>query len=559
MKIPLFLCLLSLAWSPAQSKTVESDIFIYGGSSSGIAAAIQAVRMGKSAVIAEWTDHLGGLTTGGLGATDIGNKAAIGGIAREFYQDIYQYYQNPQVWKWMKLEEFTPASLKAQLRDPVAQARNRPALWRFEPHVAAGIYRQWLEKARIPVYFHQRIASVQKNGTDLREVVMEDGTIFRAKVFIDASYEGDLMARAGVKYTVGREANATYSETLNGIYAESTGHQFNVKVDPYRTPGDPSSGLIPLVQDGEFGQAGAGDKRVQAYNYRLCLTNVPENRVAWMKPDGYDEGRYELLARYIEAKAKTNKPLLAENLCSFAPMPNRKTDTNNRGPISTDFIGENHAYPDASYAEREKSAKEHEDYIKGFFYFLATSPRVPQALRDEFNTWGYAKDEFLENGHFPPQLYVREARRMVSDYVMTEANCRSERIADQPICLGAYNMDSHHTRRIVQDGVVRNEGNVEKKAIPYGIDYRAIVPAKGECSNLLVPACLSASHIAYGSIRMEPVFMNTGQAAATAAALSIDSGKPVQEIDYAKLRERLLADGQVLEWKPASQEPASEE
>lgn len=318
MKIPLFLCLLSLACTLLHSKTVESDVFIYGGSSSGIAAAIQAQRMGKTAVIAEWTDHLGGLTTGGLGATDIGNKAAIGGIAREFYQDISEFYQNPQVWKWMKREEFTPTSLKAQMRDPIAQARGRDALWRFEPHVADGIYRQWLEEAKVPVYVHQRIASVKMDGTTLTEVAMEDGTIFRARVFIDASYEGDLMARAGVKYTVGREANATYGETLNGIYPNTTGHQFNVKVDPYRIPGDPSSGLIPLVQDEEFGEAGAGDKRVQAYNFRLCLTNVPENRVAWMKPEGYDESRYELLARYIEAKAQTDRPLLAENLCSFA-------------------------------------------------------------------------------------------------------------------------------------------------------------------------------------------------------------------------------------------------
>lgn len=530
------------------AEAIEADIVIFGGTSSGVAAAVQAKRMGKTAVIAEWTEHLGGLTTGGLGATDIGNKGAIGGIAREFYEQIYTHYQQPDAWKWKK-EDATHAKREGKA-DPIAEKTGRPTMWTFEPHVAMEIYQKWLSDAGVKVYLGERLKSVKKDGARIVEFTSETGRTFRGKMFIDASYEGDLMAKAGVRYHVGREANATYGETLNGVRAQTPSHQFMVPVDPYNKPGVPSSGLIFSVQPGDGGVPGAGDKAVQAYNYRLCMTRTKENQVPWtaLKPAGYDEKKYELLGRYVEALEKAGQSAKGI-LMAPTPMPNDKTDTNNSGAVSTDFIGRNYAYPDADYAQREQIAQEHRDYILGFFYFLATNPRVPKSLQERINTWGLAKDEFVKTGNFPPQMYVREARRMISDYVMTEADCRWQRKVKDPVGMGAYNMDSHNCQRLVQGGLVKNEGDVQVGvAGPYPVSYRSVVPTAAEADNLFVPVCLAASHIAYGSIRMEPVFMILGQSTATAAAMAIDDSVPVQKVDYAKLRARMDADQQVLEW-----------
>lgn len=539
-------CFLTVRPFPAED-VVQTDVCVYGGTSGGIAAALQAARMGKRAVIAEFSHHLGGLTTGGLGATDIGNKAAIGGIAREFYERIYRYYEKPEVWRW---EEFKKAPAAGQERspDPLVQKTGRPTRWVFEPHVALKIYREMLEEAKVPVYLGQRLAAVKRQGARITEIRMANGRVYRAQMFIDASYEGDLMAKAGVSFHVGREANATYGETLNGVRAHTPSHQFLVDVDPYLKPGDPKSGLLPYIQPGDGGRPGEGDGRVQAYNFRLCMTQVRENMIPWKPPKGYDPAKYELLARLIEAHEKAGRPLGVRQLMNPVPMPNGKTDTNNNGPFSTDFIGMNYDYPNGDYAQRARLWKAHEEYTRGFLYFLATSPRLPKRLRDEMNSWGLAKDEFTENGGWPSQLYVREARRMTSDYVMTEHNCRGTTKAADPIGLGAYNMDSHNCQRLVQNGVVKNEGDVQVGVSPYGISYRSIVPKAGTCENLFVPVCLAASHIAYGSIRMEPVFMILGQSAATAAVMAIDARTSVQKVDYTQLRERLLADGQVLEW-----------
>ncbi len=538
----------ALAAKKPAPKAVEADIVIFGGTSSGVAAAVQAKRMGKSAVIVEWTKHLGGLTTGGLGATDIGNKAAIGGIAREFYEQISAHYEKPDSWTWQKRPE--EDSKREKKTDPVAEKTGRATMWTFEPHVAMAIYHRWLKDAGVPVFLDEKLKNVKKDGARIVEFTTSSGKTFRGQVFIDASYEGDLMAKAGVSYHVGREANATYGETLNGVRVETPQHQFHVAVDPYVKPGDASSGLIPLIQSGDGGKPGEGDKSVQAYNFRLCMTRTKENLVPWtaLKPKNYNAKTYELLARYIEALEKAGKPSTGIFM-GPTPMPNDKTDTNNAGPFSTDYIGKNYAYPDADYAQREKIAAEHRDYILGMLYFLSTNERLPQHVRDTVNKWGLAKDEFTATGHFPPQMYVREARRMISDYVMTEADCRWERKCDDPVGLGAYNMDSHNCQRIVQGGVVKNEGDVQVGvAGPYPVSYRSIVPKAAQSENLLVPVCLAASHIAYGSIRMEPVFMGMGQSAATAAVLAIDARTTVQKVDYAALKTRLLADGQILEW-----------
>lgn len=515
------------------------DVVVYGGTSGGVAAAVQVARMQKSAVLIEPGKHLGGLSSGGLGATDIGNKAAIGGVSREFYQRIFRHYQAPSVWKEETREEYTTRRRGRSI--------DEDTMWGFEPHAAELVFESMIREAGVPVIRGERLelnGGVKKDGARIAAIVMDSGKTFRGKMFIDATYEGDLMAKAGVSYTVGRESNSQYGETLNGVQTRrGIYHQFVKPVDPYVKPGDPSSGVLPGLHAGSPGEEGQGDRRVQAYCFRMCTTDAPENRVDWPKPEGYSSLRYELLLRNFEA---------GDHRVPWAPtaMPNRKTDTNNNFAISTDNLGMNYDYPDGDYRTRERILKEHEDYQKGLMWTLANNSRVPAEVQQQFKTWGLAKDEFTDNGNWPHQLYVREARRMVSDYVMTEHHCMARQVAEDSVGLGAYGMDSHHTQRYIDaEGNARNEGDVQVGvAGPYPISYRSIVPKAGECTNLLVPVCLSATHIAYGSIRMEPVFMILGQSAATAASQAIDAGKPVQELDYGKLRERLLADKQVLEW-----------
>jgi hypothetical protein len=458
------------------------------------------------------------MTAGGLGETDIGNKAAIGGLAHEFYQRVGRHYGTNEAW-------------------------------RFEPSVAERVFHEMLSEAGVPVYFHQSLALVETNHARLERITMADGATFQARVFIDASYEGDLMAKAGVSYFVGREANSLYHETLDGIRDVTPQHQFTAAVDPYVRRGDPASGLLPLIQDQPPGQAGEGDSSVQAYNFRLCLTQNPTNQRAIEPPAGYDPGRYELLARYIEALTAAGRQPSLGDFMHIQPMPHGKTDINNNGGFSTDFIGGNMGYAEGSAAARARLWRAHEDYTRGLLHFLATSPRVPPALRAETQSWGLCRDEFVDSGGWPHQLYIREARRMVSDCVMTENNCRHSLEVPDPAGLAAYTMDSHNCRRLVRHGRVENEGDVQAGGFPpYPISYRSIVPRQKECENLLVPVCLSASHIAYGSIRMEPVFMVLGQSSAIAATLALDEQVAVQRVPYEKLRRRLLAAGQVLSW-----------
>ncbi len=530
----------SLPGQVSSGTTKSYDIVVYGGTSGGIAAAIQSARLGKSVIVIEPSSHLGGLTTGGLGATDIGNKAAIGGLSREFYQRVGKWYADPQNWVHESASKYNERR----------KSSGENEMWTFEPHVAMKVYKDWLaEYPAIQVVMNERLDlknGVKKNSATkaIESISMESGKIYAGKVFIDATYEGDLMAKAGVPYHVGREGEKVYGENLNGIRVEkSTHHQFTHKVDPYVIPGKPESGLIPLIQAGGPGEEGAGDHRVQAYNYRMCTTDVAENRRAWPKPDGYDEKTYELVLRNCEA---------GDHRKSWNPvwMPNRKTDTNNNFAVSTDYIGANYEYPDADYAKRQAIIEDHKRYQQGLMWTLANHPRVPQEIRDHFQKLGLAKDEFVETDNWPPQLYVREARRMISDYVMTQHNCQRKVTAEDSVGMGAYNMDSHNCQRYVtKEGYVRNEGDIQVGVPPYPISYKSIRPAKEHVTNLLVPVCLSASHISYGSIRMEPVFMVLGQSAATAASFAIDGKTSVQDVDYAKLREKLLEDKQVLEWQ----------
>lgn len=529
-------------WAAEKSQVHEADVVIYGGTSAGIAAAVELVRLHKSVVVIEPGQHLGGLTSGGLGWTDSGVKSVIGGIALEYYERVKREYDKPETWKWQNPEEYA------------LYRKNEKAIWAFEPHIAERVFEDLVREYKIPVYRGERLdlkQGVVKSGVELKEVKMESGLRFRGRCFIDATYEGDLMALAQVQYTIGREPCAQYGETLNGIQkARTISHQFEAPVSPYIVPGNPSSGLLPGVHGEDPGEDCEGDHRVQAYCFRMCLSNHPDNRVPFPKPENYDPLRYELLARYLATG-------WAGVFRKFDVIPNRKTDTNNHGAFSTDNIGMNYDYPDGDYATRERIIQEHTAYQLGLMWFLANDPRVPAPIQNQMNQWGLAKDEFLDNNHWPHQLYIREARRMVSDFVMAEPHLRRQQPTPDAIGMGSYNMDSHNVQRYVTpEGFARNEGDIQvNPGGPYPVSYRAIVPRKQECVNLLVPVCLSSSHIAYGSIRMEPVFMILGHSAAAAAAQALERGIAIQDIDYELLRTQLLKEGQVLEYSGPYREP----
>lgn len=519
----------------------QADVIIYGGTSAAITAAVQARKMNKSVIVVSPDIHLGGLSAGGLGYTDTGDKSVIGGLSREFYQRVYDHYQQSAAWKWQDKSDYgnkgqgTPA-IDGNLR----------TMWIFEPHVAEQAFEGFVADFNIPVYKDEWLN--RENGVSMKAGKIVSfktlsGKTYHGKMFIDATYEGDLMAAAGVSYHVGREANSVYKEEWNGVQVGVLHHYhwFEEDIDPYVIPGDPPSGLLPKISGEDPGKKGEGDDKIQAYCFRMCLTNHPENRVPFPKPENYDPAQYELLARIHEKGwgGTFNK---------FDPIPNRKTDTNNHGPFSTDNIGMNYEYPEGSYEKRREIIREHEAYQKGLMYFVANDPSIPEDLRKAMSEWGLAKDEFVDNGNWPHQIYVREARRMIGEFVMTEHETLGKKPVPQPVAMGSYTMDSHNIQRYVKpDGFVQNEGDIGVKVPrPYQIDYRALTPQKQECQNLLVPVCVSSSHIAFGSIRMEPVFMILGQSAATAAVMAMEQGIAVQDLAYQQLSERLLADEQIL-------------
>lgn len=519
----------------------SADIIVYGGSSAAVTAAVQAKKMGKSVIMVSPDVHLGGLSAGGLGFTDTGNKEVIGGLSREFYHRLYQHYDKPESWKWQEKSEY---GNKGQ-GTPAIDGNNR-TMWIFEPHAAEGVFEDMVKEHELELYRDEwldRESGVTMEDNAILSIRTLSGKVFKGKMFLDATYEGDLMAAAGVSYHVGREANSVYGEEWNGVQTGVLHHHhwFEKDIDPYVIPGDPSSGLLPRISKEDPGIKGEGDHRIQAYCYRMCLSNHPDNRVPFPRPEGYDSTQYTLLARVYAAgwDGTFNK---------FDPIPNRKTDTNNHGPFSTDNIGMNYDYPEASYERRKEILAEHQLYQKGLMYFLQNDPQVPEDVREKMSQWGLAKDEFTDNGNWPHQIYVREARRMVGEYVMTEHDVLSKREVPEPVGMGSYTVDSHNVQRYVKpDGFVQNEGDIGVKTPrPYSISYRSLIPKNAECENLLVPVCVSSSHIAYGSIRMEPVFMILGQSAATAAVMAIDENISVQEVEYEKLREQLVKDDQRL-------------
>ena len=516
---------LMLLLSACSSPEAEYDVCVYGGTSAGVIAAYAVAKQGKKVLLVEPGQRLGGMSSGGLGQTDIGNKQVVKGLALDFYRRVGAHY-------------------------------GRLESWIFEPSVAENIFKDYIARGNVEVLYGHRIVDAQKQGTSITSINVEsvENTAqtknISAKVFIDCTYEGDLMARAGVTYVVGREDNKVYGEDHNGVQMQHL-HQFVDNVDPYVEKGNPASGLLWGISDAALAPTGSGDNMVQAYNYRICLTSDKDNMLPIEKPANYDPSRYELLLRIIEAQKNYN----LNGYFIISPMPNNKTDINNRGAFSTDMIGMNHDYPEASYERRAEIIQAHKDYTLGLLWFMGNDERVPKQLRDQMLSWGLPKDEYVEYGHWTPQLYIREARRMVGEYVATQANCDNIAKVDDGVGMAAYTMDSHNCQRvvIVKDGkaMVKNEGNVEiYGGLPYDVSYRCLTPKREECDNLLVPVCLSASHIAYGSIRMEPVFMLLGQSAAKAACLAIDGGVKVQEVDVKEIQ-RMYEEDPLLDGTPA--------
>jgi len=521
----------------------KADVIVYGGTSAAVTAAVQVARMGRSVIVVSPDKHLGGLSSSGLGFTDTGNKEVIGGLAREFYQLIYNHYQKPESWNWQKQSEYGNRGQGS----PAIDGEKR-TMWIFEPHVAEEAFEKMIADNKITVYRDEwldRENGITKKDGKITSITTLSGKTFKGKIFIDATYEGDLMASSGVSYHVGREANSVYNETWNGVQKGvfHHGHWFKDNIDPYKIPGDPSSGLLPRISSEIPGENGTGDSKIQAYCYRLCLTQHAENKIPITKPEGYDSTQYELLVRLADTRWD-------EFFGKYDAIPNHKTDVNNHGPFSYDNIGMNWDYPEATYERRKEIINEHITYQKGLLYFMATDLRLPAWVRETMNSLGYSKDEFTDNGYWPYNIYVREARRMLGEYVMTENDVLVKRPVPNPIGMGSYTMDSHNVQRYVTpDGFVQNEGDLGVSAPkPYQIDLGSILPKKGECNNLLVPVCVSCSHIAFGSIRMEPVFMILGQSAGTVASMALNKKKDIHDLTYPEIREKLLADGQILEY-----------
>ena len=511
----------STATLPALAAPVPADLVIYGGTASGVVTAYAAAKEGLHVVLLEPGSHLGGMVTGGLSASDVAHFQIIGGYARDFYREAAAHYG--------------------------VHTLDKHADWLSEPKVGEAIFNDWLKKSGVEVHFHERLKEkhgVKKSGIHVTSITTEDGKTWDAKIFADCSYEGDLMAQAGVKYTVGREGMEVYNEDLAGVRVDTPKHQFLWTISPYNDKGK----LMPEVDPGPMAANGSGDKKVQTYNFRLILTNDPSNRLPWAKPEGYDAAQFELLAKYLgQWKEHMHREPRLGDVMNPVAIPNKEADFNNNGAFSTDYIGKSWRYPDANYSERKKIWDEHLRYTKSFVWFLASDPRVPKPLQEEANTWGRAKDEFLDTDGWPNQLYIREGRRMVGMYVMKQADLQTDRTKPDSIAMGSYNSDSHNIQRVAMpDRSVRNEGDVQVSVKPYEIAFGTILPLKSQTDNLLVPVCLSASHVAYSSVRMEPQYMMMGQAAGVIAALAINGKTAVQDVSVETLQQKLRSQKAIL-------------
>ncbi len=520
----------------------KADVIIYGGTPAAVTAAVQVIKSGKTVIVVSPDKHLGGMSSSGLGYTDTGDKSVIGGLAREFYQGIYNYYQKAETWKWEKKENYGNVGQGTPAIDG-----NLKTMWIFEPHIAESVFETFVRNYKIRVFrnewLNRETGVVQENG-HIQSITTLSGFTFKGKIFVDATYEGDLMAASGVRYVTGRESNDTYHETWNGVQKEVFHHKHNFddrQISPYKTTGDPNSGVLWGISIDDPGKNGDGDKKLQAYCFRMCLTKSEANRIPFYRPQDYDSSKYELLIRVYQSGWR-------ETFQKFDPIPNYKTDVNNHGPFSFDNIGMNYDFPEASYERRQEILNQHKSYQEGLLYFISTDPRIPADVQKEMNQWGLSADEFTDNGNWPYQIYIREARRMVGTFIMTENEIMGKNPVDESIGMGSYTMDSHNIQRyITPDGYVQNEGDIGvEPPRPYKIALGCILPRKEECNNLLVPVAVSSSHIAFGSIRMEPVFMILGQSAGTIAALALEKGKSIHELSYKEIEGKLIENGQIL-------------
>ena len=536
--IAIFGAFLAVPEAAAQPAPQTFDVVVYGGTAGGTIAAIAAARQGVSVALLEPRDHLGGMVSGGLGWTDYGKKEVIGGLSLEYYERAGRKY-------------------------------GVPIQWTLEPHVAEAIFREWAQEAGVRVFFRHRLrekTGVTREGLRIAAIRFENGAEFRARIFVDATYEGDLMAQSGVSYTFGREGTDAHGESLAGVRDRTPKHQFQVQVRARDNAGQ----LLPEISPQPKQPSGTADLRLQAYNFRVCMTQRDDNRVPFPKPANYAPARFAVLARMLAAMDtikqqaagtsagperrgdpmdRLTQPWSLWDVMKPDPIPNGKTDTNNNGAFSTDYIGGNYAYADGDYAMRARIWQEHVDYVQGFFYFLQNDTQVPGGLRTAMASWGLCKDEFGDTGHWPHQLYVREARRMVGEYVVSQKDIQTELTKPDVIGMGSYNSDSHNVQRIVNaDGMVENEGDMQVPVTPYQIPFRVMLPRRQEATNLLVPVAFSATHVAYSTLRMEPQYMILGHAAGVAAALAIDAGVPVQSISVEALQKALKSQRAVFDW-----------
>jgi hypothetical protein len=516
--LSFIVALLVLMPTELRAASTESfDLVVYGATASGAVTAIAAAREGLRVVLVDPGHHVGGMVSSGLSSTDAGKQEVMGGISREFFERVGHYYKEP-------IE------------------------WHFEPHVAEHVFDEMLREAKVMTIFDRRLrekTGVAKKGNRIVAITLQGGEVLRAPVFVDATYEGDLMAEAGLSYTWGRESTADYGESLAGVRGKQRpDHHFNVGVSPYAADGS----LLPEVSPGPKGQLGQGDKKVQAYGFRICLTNRKDDEVPYPKPDHYNPYRYELLKRLIETlTAAEGRPPVMGEMMYLGPLKGDKFDVNSQGGFSTDHIGASWDYPTADYKRQAEIWQDHYQYEAGFFYFLAHDPSVPLSLRNEVNEYGLAKDEFTDNRNWPWQLYIRESRRMMGSYVMTQKDIQEDITKPDSIGMGSYESDSHHVQRVpTADKTVENEGEMYVVTNPYEIPYRMILPKSGQVDNLLVPVCFSASHVAYSTIRMEPQYMIIGQAAGVAATLAVRHKVPVRDISIPELQKRLLEEHAIL-------------
>lgn len=518
-----------------------SDVLVYGATSGGVLAAVQAARMGMNVTLLTRHRTIGGASSNGLGFADVGWWRTIGGLAYEFFHRLWLYYRNPAVWRWQSRDSYKAVHGQG----PLAMDDRLQAMWSFEPHAAEYVFRAMLKEAGVRVVHRQldrNAGGVNQTGPTIHSIRTTQGDIYRASIFIDATYEGDLMAVAGVRYVTGREANNVYGETIDGIERRlAIANQLPRGIDPWRIPGNRTSGLLPGVFPSIDGPDGSGDKKIQAYAYRMCLTDVVANRVAVEKPDGYDPDQYELLFRSISCGVR--------RFFTLSVLPNRKTDSNNNGGMSTDYIGMSYGYPDGSDVQREHISHAHRRWQMGLVWTLQHHPRVPVEIRNFYSTWGLPRDEFIHTEHWPEEIYVREARRMVGECVQTQNQVLNDHAIRDGALLGSYTMDSHNVQRYVDHlGQVRNEGDVQRYVPrPYRVSWRIVLPRRAEARNLLVAAAVSASHMGFGSLRLEPVFMMLGQVVGTVAALSHKNKAGVHDLPYHDLRRQLLSNHQILE------------